>query len=71
MRRYVHYAPIAPLFVLTVVVLMAIEIGASAFLGFGLLLLMLPIQAEVPSAHYSVSPSPPAAHVIIVLLLDL
>ena len=42
---YMHYIWASPLFVLTVLLLAYTELGVAALVGFGLLLLSIPLQA--------------------------
>lgn len=42
---YSHYPTLSVLFVIAVLILLALEIGPAAIVGFGLLLMILPIQA--------------------------
>lgn len=49
MQLFLHYLWLAPSFIITVVVLMYIEIGVAAFIGFGVLFLMLPMMVSLRS----------------------
>lgn len=44
---FTHYMWASPLFVVVIVALVSLEIGPSALVGFGLLLLLLPVQAAM------------------------
>lgn len=55
-----HYLYASPMFVLAMLILLALEIGPAAVIGFGLLLLVLPLQVSSNARVTSAFPLPPS-----------